>query len=330
MSFNEILDNPHIFSLIVALVIALFEWFIPYPYFLRPRLLISTFASLGKKVNKPENSNNQNKLAGIFLPITIITPIMIVIFMFGHVSTDSSFYYLGPFFLLLILESRPYRSLGRKIYKSLSRNDKINITKTTLQRFILRDTSKLSNLGLCKATIELIILRLFNSFYVPLFYYLIFGLEFAIVVKLLILLSQAFNKKLPSNLNFGYYTAKIANIIYIPPVISILIALSITPYKAKKECLINSLNIYSKEWPNISSGLLLAYVAGMLNLKLGGPRIYESIKYRYPQIGGFKEPEPNDIKRSIRLMSWSIIVATLGTVFIKSIIVLILEDNGFL
>ena len=319
MSFYEIIHLPTIYILLCGLGVAIFEWFIPYPYFIRPRLLLSPFAYLGSKVNKPTNDDQKNYFAGIMLPTIIIVPALILYVATSVLVGEEAEKYLALLTLLLILESRPYRTLGKIITKELKANN-IQGAKELLQKFILRDTSKLSCLGLTKATIEFIVLRLFNSFYVPLFYFLLFGIETALSVKLLVLLSQALNSKLPSNAIFGMFTKKLVNIFYILPAISLVPILAITPYKASKASLSHSLEIYNNQWPNKVSGILLAYVAGMLNFKVGGPRHYSDIIYRFPQIGGFKEPEITDIKRATRLTSFAIIFTTLAVVLIKSAI----------
>ncbi len=321
MTINELLNNPSLVLLLITIGIGIIEWLIPFPFFIRPRLVIPYFSMLGDRVNKPTNSDKQKKISSILMTLIVVIPVITLYFAVKEIINDKEGIYIGALTLIFILESRPYRSLINTVYKKLN-NDK-NEVKDILNKFCLRETGKLSPMGLIKATIECTSLRVFNSFYVPLFYALIFNIECALIIKCLILLSEAFNFKLFKNAVFGRLNASIANAIYILPSFALIIFMMIIPFKNKNKTeIIRSLNTYVREWPNKSSGLFLAYMAGMLNIRLGGPRYYEGVVHRYPHLGGQNEPEINDLKRAKNVISLAIWVSILTIVAIKALFII--------
>ncbi len=305
------------FALLVLLA-AIFEWFIPYPYFLRFNRLLPSLATLGRRVNRYGHSKAQQSLAGVLLPLLIVASILVIVFLCYYLSNTPKF--TSFILLLLVLESRPPRSAYRAITRYISSNQP-NEAKNILARFTLRRTDKLSKMGLLKASAEMVNLRLFYNFYVPLMLCLIFGHVLpAVIYRVLLLCRMAFNLKHPFNQSFGSFSASLTSVFEIIPTAIILLIGWLIPHRYPiQQALTQALN----SWPSKTGGLFLAETAAATNLKLGGPRYYLITLFRFPTIGGTIEPEPNVVKlfifRTISVAWFTIAITALLIILISHI-----------
>ncbi|MGN1394308.1 MAG: cobalamin biosynthesis protein [Succinivibrionaceae bacterium] len=280
----------------------IFEWLIPYPFFIRLNKLIPFFSLLGRRVNKFGNDKYQQIISGIFLPIVIIIPIFVCIYCSKQVTNLPEV--IDFLCLLLILESRPPRSVSKQMIKYLDQNTDESKSKarTLLSRFVLRITTKLSSMGMCKAICESSTLRLINNFYIPAFVYLFLGIECAIFTRLITLMSMSFNLKLAYNQHFGLLVYRLSQIIYLIPSLLMLLIIYILPAKNKKNAF-QAVGYAIQNWPSKTSGIIMTALAGIINIRLGGPRYYMLNLYRYPIIGGSNNPETQDIKKMVFITS---------------------------
>lgn len=292
----------------ILLLAMIIEWLIPYPYFLRLNKLIPVFSQLGRKVNKLGNSPKQQILASILLPIIIIVPLYACIICTKIVTGLPEA--IDFICLLLILESRPPRTVAKKIRSLLITNtdESKASARKILSNFVLRVTTKLSSMGMAKATCESSTVRLLNNFYVPAFIYLFLGIECAIFARLVAIMSMSFNIKLAINQNFGVLMYRMSQLIFCIPSLFMLLVISAIPHKGNVSmAIMNAI----QTWPSKTTGVVMASIGAILDVKLGGPRFYMINKYLYPTIGGTKDPDANDIKRFVNRTSFYIWVAML-------------------
>lgn len=295
---------------LIILLIALFEWFIPYPYIFRLNRLLPSLANLGRRVNKYGHTRSQQYLAGVLLPTMIFFIVGVLVLCVYTLSQSQSL--LEIIILFFIFESRPPRSAFYAI-RRLTNSNQNSEARSLLARFTLRRTDKLSSMGILKASTEMVILRLFYNFYMPLFISLTLGVYIALIYRIVLLLRMSFNQKLPFNHIFGTFVFSFATLFEALPTLFILGVGTLFPHKYPiKNSLTNALNY----WPSKTGGLFLAQTGAAIDIKLGGPRYYLLNLFRFPIIGGTKEPDLNlsliCIKHAI-LVLWSgiIILATL-------------------
>lgn len=276
----------------------LIEWFVPFPFFVRLNRLVPGIAALGRRVNRQENSTGQQKLSGVLLPLVILLPVFAFIIAFKEILNGVDYVHgiIDFIILLLILESRPERAMIKAVAKNINSGRKKE-AREILGRFTLRVTSRLSPMGMHKAAAESAALRLINSFYVPAFAYLSLGIYGALAVKLIIVMSMAFNLKLPSNQYFGRFCYFVEQFCFLVPALWLIPFIIMLPGGAPADP--KALAAAIRSWPSKTTAMALALLASKENIRLGGPRYYMLGLYRFPEIGGTEEPTEKTVKDMI-------------------------------
>lgn len=312
---------PGLIPLAIVLVAAIFEWVVPYPFFIRLSMLVKPFTILSRRVNGLGNSVYHQKISGILLTLIILAPVFVSLFAFREIvyNPNTEDLYISSLILLLILESRPSRALANRVYK-LEKNGNHEEAKNLLGQFSLRVTTKLSSLGVAKATIENVVLKLFANFFVPVFYFVFFGIEVALFARLIVVLAMAFNQKLAYNQYFGRFCSSIQQLIYLLPALLVSLVIMLIPSKNKVQ---NNLQTLIKEWPAKASGLVLATITASLGIRVGGPRYYMLTLYRYPVLGSGKDPSLEEIPRAKRLISLAIWISIFIILALKATFILL-------
>src|SRR5574344_1935374 len=317
MTLDFLGKYPEFLPLITALIIAIIEWFVPYPFFIRLSRLIPHFSEISRKVNGLGNSIFHQKISGILLSLLIIVPILI--FDTRELINDKEGFYTSVILLLLLIESRPTRALAKKIY-NLEDSNNNQEAKLLLGKHILRVTTRLSPMGIIKATIENLTLKLFSNFFVPLFYFIFFGIEAAILARLIVILSMAFNQKLAYNQFFGRFCGTLSQAIYLIPAICVSSIIMLLPHRQKSKFNFQNLIQF---WPAKSSGMVLNCIAYALGIKVGGPRYYLLTLYRYPILGDGREPNNSDIIQAYKLITLSIWISLFVITILKAAFIVI-------
>ncbi|WP_019000250.1 cobalamin biosynthesis protein [Succinimonas amylolytica] len=276
----------------------LIEWFMPFPFFVRLNRLVPGLAALGRRVNRQGSSTGQQKLAGVLLPLLILLPVFAFIIAFKEIlnGVDYAHGIIDFFLLLLILESRPERAMVKAVARNINSGRKKE-AREILGRFTLRVTSRLSPMGMYKAAAESAALRLINSFYVPAFAYLVLGIYGALAVKLIIVMSMAFNLKLPVNQYFGRLCYFAEQLCFLLPALWLIPFIIMLPGGAPADP--RALAAAIQSWPSKTTAMALALLASKENIRLGGPRYYMLGLYRFPEIGGTEEPTEKTVKDMI-------------------------------
>ena len=194
---------------------------------------------------------------------------------------------------------------------------KIEKVRSDLRTFVGRDTSKLSAHQSASAVIESLAESFVDGILSPLFYFLVFGLQGALVYRMLNTLDSMVGYKKEPFKELGVVAAKIDDIVnFIPARISpvIIFISSIffgNPLDALKTCLLDHNKTAS---PN--SGWPMAAVSGALNVRL------EKVGYH---LLGDKYPHPGaiHIKKAVFLAGFSSLIV-IGVIFLIGKIPLVL------
>ncbi len=212
---------------------------------------------------------------------------------------------------LLMIFCIEYSSISSPI-KDISfqlRRQQLKRARKAASEILLRNTEKMSEMGIAKAVCESTVLRFMHGYFVPVLWYLALGPTAAFTASLLIILARAFSVKLRKNEYFGRINSVLAmTVSALPAVIMSLVMLVLTL----------DLKSYSRAFthmhfhPNRMSGLLIGFTAEHFNISLGGPRIYQDEKIRYNRIGGNTDPAPVHIDKTYRLSRNSVLLFSAG------------------
>jgi adenosylcobinamide-phosphate synthase len=274
------LDAPPV----VLLAALLLESWIPIPARWKPSALIPLLQRLVKRVNRKNASGQQQWLTGLLLPWVVIVPSLIASWSVRNLAPWEALFDI--LLLSWLLESQPIKEALLAI-RQLLQQDKLALARLQLSRWVLRDTQSLSSMGVCKAAIEMSILRLMGQWITIAFGYLLLGIHGALFCRLIQLLAQSCNMKLETNRICGEFSARMLQTLNTIPVFLFLLLQLSQPrgFTAIK----NAFRQF-RHWPAITSGLLLSNIGTSLGIGLGGPRFYQGNKIRYARIGAHHDP----------------------------------------
>ncbi|WP_281071690.1 cobalamin biosynthesis protein [Succinivibrio dextrinosolvens] len=280
-TFFSILEYPAI-TLLTAMLL---EIILPIGKTLRLSSLKPFFENISRKVNKEENSEAQIIFSSVFLPFfIIIIAILIVFFLKFTVNHDVI---VSLLLLPFLLESKPVLMTTLSVKHSLEEQNK-DEAKKNLQEIMVRDCSKLSEMGINKAMAEATSMSMFANWFCILVWYILLGLEGAVIMQLVAVMNRSFSLKEKRNENFGIFIHKVEQIMMIPPVILLFIMMMFS-FSFKR--IISNMKAHLQTFVNASSCAVMDMLGSFANVSLGGPRYYEGELVRLPRLGGENEPE---------------------------------------
>lgn len=304
----ELLLQEPVLILILAVI---FEMLLPIPLRFKFSGLQPIFHRLGHKVNLPHSSNSQRAFAGFFLPLLLLIFCEgVVLFLDVFTEQDSIITLLV---MVYLLELRYPQETACKISSALQKGNKEE-ARDLLYPYVLRDVSKLSSMGIAKAACESTILRITHGWFAVMVWYFIGGIEGAVLMQCCVVMSRAFNYKLPDNYLFGRVIFMLLELMLVIPALAlgVLLMFSKNPLSPWVKGM-HGMQVY----PAPITGFILGAVGGALDLSLSGPRYYFGRLIRLPRVGGAQDPNGAEILRVMRKIRLSGILMLLVALVIS-------------
>ena len=168
---------------------------------------------------------------------------------------------------------------------------------------VSRDTTKLDESALSRATIESLLENGSDAIFAPLCFLLLFGAPGIVFYRLCNTLDAMWGYRNQRYEQFGKFTARVDDLLnYIPARLTAL--LYIVCGNSKQA--IKAWKTQGNQWYSPNAGVVMATGAGALNLKLGGVAIYHGKEKQRPDLGYGKSAKPADIQRTIHLLDRSV------------------------
>ena len=249
--------------------------------------------AIGRKLNRPGHSSSQLKVSAAMLIIITVVLAVVALAALHVIAPDDAL--LDYLILILIIDVRGTMKAAARTEAAL-RAGKLDEARAEVRPILLRETGRLSEMGVAKACSESVILTTGELTVAPAFWYMfgsIFGagIDFAVIAFLFIVMGRAFNQKLPGNAVFGrYFGALLRGAVSMP---ELFLTLSVLMMKNGASAVKNGLMSARTAHPCPSTGVLLSVMGRTLDCRLGGPRFYEgsSDVYRLPAAGGYNNPD---------------------------------------
>ena len=280
-------------SLILALALII-EMIIPLPKGFKISALRPIFVGLSRKVNRPSSSDPQRSFAGFFLSLLILLVILFLVFTLDALSGFDNL--VSLIVLIWVLDLKYPQDRAIYVNRALHEGFKEK-AKNLLSDLVLRETSMLSPMGIAKAACEGAILRIFSGWFSVIVWYFIAGIEGAVLMQTINLLSQSYNYKLRGNHHFGQFIFRMHQLMIAIPAALLMVFLFVSKNPIRHIA-------HAKEgfnsFPAPISGLVLGAVGGSLNISLGGPRYYQGTIMRLPKLGGEHNPDDQSILYAMR------------------------------
>lgn len=208
---------------------------------------------------------------------------------------------------------------GQDVQVALSNKD-LELARKKTSYLVSRDTSKLDETALSRATIESILENGSDAVIAPLFWLAVAGAPGVILYRLINTLDAMWGYHNERYEQFGKFSARIDDAFnYIPARITALLYTLSGNSRSARQAWITQ----GKIWYSPNAGVVMATGAGALNVKLGGSAVYQGKTKSRPILGHNKDPEHSDIQRSIELLNRSVfifIVTILLLVFVTTIL----------
>lgn len=271
---------------VILFIAVLIELTIPLPSAVKIIKLSSVLKMMAAKVNLESNSPSQKVFAGIMLPVVVfIVGGVVAVILHALAGFDNL---LALFLLPLLLSSRIPLDTAWQIHYLLRHNDKIHARNLLAQR-VERDCSRLSYLGISKATCEYVIMAMICNWLAVIIWFLIADLEGAVIMQLCSLMSQAFSaKNRPQNMGFGAAISRVHQFMLLPVafILLLLSLISLHPSHALRGAVLG-LSVH----PAPVSGFIQGLIGGALKIALGGPRAYGDKIITLKRYGGDEQPD---------------------------------------
>ncbi|MGB6190738.1 MAG: cobalamin biosynthesis protein [Aeromonas molluscorum] len=279
---------------------ALLEALLPRPDWLRLSASEPLLSRLGHRVHRPDGTPKAQWQAGILALIVVWLPCAAGLWAVRNLALSEPLFDL--LFLLLMLESRPLRTLSTAC-GALLKSDALPLARLQAAPWLKRETGKLSAMGLAKALCEAGSLRLLGGWAGPLLGFALGGVQGALLWRLAQLTQYAWSCKQPAFVQFGRPAAALHQGLAAPA--ALLLALP-NLFPNVKEGM-NALRSGLTRWPHPAAGALLASLAHRCKLRLGGPRYYQGTLVRLPVLGDGDDPSwesPRQLLRRLQCIGW--------------------------
>ncbi|WP_331159985.1 cobalamin biosynthesis protein CobD/CbiB [Rheinheimera pacifica] len=282
--------------MLLAVVLAA-NWFsLPAAY--HPLTLFRYYArQLAKKVHPDPNRPPQQQLISGNLAVIVATaPPLLLCYSLYQFSELPQL--LDALLLYISLDWQQQRKHILSVSDSLKRGQ-LMLAKEQATKLVLRDTSRLTAMGISKAMLESTVLRNTKLMLGVCCWFLVGGGIAALAYRLLQELAQQWNSKLPLNTHFGVPAAWLATITAAPAMLisSVILALQHGINRCYKQIRqIPRLNI------NALSFLLLCCTSVAVRCNIGGPVYYGNTKLQRSRIPYQRDPAWQDIGNAVRVV----------------------------
>lgn len=295
------INNLSFFSqqVILLLVVLLIKWVVNKTSTLNIFSFFRFYCrQLANKVNKSDNSPQQQSISGWLALLITYTTIIIIIWLFeDFIEVVWLWHGLLLFFSLDGLE---LSSKGRKIAQDIVANRKYQ-AKTILSTYTLRDCSSLSTMGLCKAFIEMQVLKNNQLIIVPSILFLLLGPYLAFSYRLLLEMHYCWNIKVKKFMYFGQAAANLVNILQWLP--TRLFSVFILLFSITNNFFLHWHLLKGHFWRLNQDGLLHVFALTQ-KITLAGVAIYDGEKLRKPAFNQTATtPEPRHIIEAGQLLN---------------------------
>lgn len=278
------------------ITLALFvERWLRIPNAWHPMVLVRSLANqLALKVHHPERHEpSQQRVAGILasaIMLVLCVPLPILLREFSPLP-----FLVDGLILLCCLSWRPMATqLGQ--LSELHPEQQKQLRRSLLGHWLARDCSRLSPLGIHKGAIEAIYLRSWHDQVAILFWYLLLGSWAVLIYRILLELSRAWHPKKQNMADFGQFIKQVRALLDFGPQLlwSGWLLFTTFRYTPKENWQL------AKQFESKPRGFSLLAATAQHKCDLGGPALYDGVKFLRPRLAGQHPPQSSEIKTALQ------------------------------
>ncbi len=273
------------------------------------------FGNLSNWIELKANKGRFLFYRGIIAWVFAVIPITLIVYYIDHWIGGL---WLGVLCGWLAIGWRSLSKHGIDVLKALKNND-LQEARIRTSYLVSRDTSKLDESALSKATIESLLENGSDAIFAPLFWLIVLGPAGVVFYRLCNTLDAMWGYRNDRFEWFGKFTARVDDVLNIIPArisatLYLLFGNSKQAWQAWKT--------QGKNWYSPNAGIVMASGAGALGLKLGGSAIYHGKLKERLELGSGNTPKADDIHRALKLINHSLFGFTIISTLLCFICVL--------
>ena len=268
--------------LIIISIAILLDIILPIKHYIF-NTIIHPVVLIGKTISFLEKNLNKGNKYLQFINGFITTIIVIIVFTLpiilitDYIHTPYVFYFEFIFAIILIASGQLYNT----VKLLMIRLDKNNLEKSKelIPHLCSRETKNITKTQMSSAGIESLLENFCDGIIAPALFFIIAGLPGIVFYKVINTLDSMIGYKTTRYFYFGKFSARLDDVVnFIPSYITLLLLIFTTGF-TKKTSLQKGLNqLFSKQnyktYNNANHAE--AFIAGALNIKLGGKKIYNN------------------------------------------------------
>ncbi|MDA8421534.1 MAG: adenosylcobinamide-phosphate synthase CbiB [Pseudomonadota bacterium] len=206
--------------------------------------------------------------------------------------------------LYLALGGRSLVEHAARVQTALAAED-LREARIQVSRVVSRDTADMMPTDVSRAAVESVLENGNDAVFGALFWFLLAGAPGAVLYRLANTLDAMWGYRSPRYLRFGWAAARLDDLLnFIPARLTALTyALVGRPADAIR-CWWGQ----ARQWDSRNAGAVMASGAGALQLRLGGPAVYQGQLHNRPVLGQGTSPQPRDIARALTLVRHGILL----------------------
>lgn len=187
-------------------------------------------------------------------------------------------------------------------------------TREAVGRIVSRDCSNSQLPDLRRAAIESALENTSDAAVGPIFWFLLAGIPGAVIYRLSNTLDALWGYRNERFRYFGWAAARWDDVLNLAPARLTAFAFVAVAFLSRKTSARGALNAWRTQAATMASpnaGPVMCAGAGALDLKLGGPALYNGIEVDKPWFGGQRSPEDSDLDRALALINRSLVLLLL-------------------
>lgn len=303
--------------LLIILLAIILDWTLGDPVWIPHPVIL-----FGKGITYFEKRYNRGEhkvLKGASTSLMLILLVFLVSFVIMQVAYGIQ-HYLGVglevIALFLGLAGTTLIKEGKAVFEALDRS--LDEGRVQVGRIVGRDTSQLTAQQVKKATLETLAENLSDGVIAPLLWYAVAGIPGLMTYKMINTLDSMIGYKSERYLDYGRIAAKIDDVAnWIPARITALLMCIVSAEKRPWYFV----KRYGKAHSSPNAGYPEAALAGILNVRFGGPSNYFGEVVDKPYIGeDDREITNDDIKKTVKINRYSEVLMLLLVVVVKLLI----------
>ena len=280
---------------------------------------------LDKRLRSTGDDAKREKLAGGIIwivTVTVSTAVpAVLLFVLGKTNFWLRFL-VEAFMCYQILATKSLGDAAMNVYKPLASKD-ISLAREKVSMIVGRETEKLDEKGITRATVETVAENTSDGVIAPLFFMAIGGATLGFMYKAVNTMDSMLGYTDEPYKNVGFIPAKMDDVFnYIPARLSaglMLVAGMISKLDVQSGIRIFKRDRYNHASPN--SAQTESVMAGLLNVRLGGDAYYHGVLHKKPYIGDdIREIEKQDIVTSRRILYMTAALGVIVSVVLRLII----------